>query len=148
MMESRSAPSAGWLSQMLSRKLDSNVGRSKREMITGIIERRHNATYLNGGDQKPQLVVSKDRKAVARRSCWLPRGKFARAAWLPPLHPDAPGCCCPAERNAVSFTLFHELLSFINKHLFDILISRLMYLSIYLSNYLSLSSSSFSRRIR
>ncbi|KAI4482041.1 hypothetical protein M0804_009060 [Polistes exclamans] len=44
-------------------------------------------TYLNGGDQKPQLVVSKDRKAVARRSCWLPRGKFSPGGMAPTSSP-------------------------------------------------------------
>jgi len=53
------------------------------------------AAYLNKSGRKS--VASKDRKRVAGRSCWLPREKLARAAWLPPLHLDPASRCCPAK---------------------------------------------------
>lgn len=52
-------------------------------------------SYLNKSEH--EQAASKDRETVAERSCWLPRGKLARAAWLPPLHLDPPGRCCPVK---------------------------------------------------
>lgn len=59
------------------------------------LARSYRASYLN--KSKHEQAASKDRETVAERSCWLPRGKLARAAWLPPLHLDPPGRCCPVK---------------------------------------------------
>lgn len=59
------------------------------------LARSYRASYLN--KNRHEQAASKDRETVAERSCWLPRGKLARAAWLPPLHLDPPGRCCPVK---------------------------------------------------